>query len=82
MSKILIIILSVFLVGCSNWKYKDVEYERCIYLEPVHAHFYHHDSCEWYCLDMSEGTYTFIDNFRVKYKTNSEGKVKRIKLIK
>jgi hypothetical protein len=82
MSKILIILLSIFLVGCSNWKYKDVEYERCVYLESIHVHFYRHETCEWSCLNMDEGLYTFTDSFRVKYKTNKEGEVKRIKLIK
>jgi len=30
--------LSLFLVSCSNWKYKDISYERCEYLEKLHVH--------------------------------------------
>jgi len=74
--------LSLFLVSCSNWKYKDVEYERCVYLESIHAHFYYHETCEWSCLNMEEGEYTFVDSFRVKYRTDKKGVVKQIKLVK
>lgn len=74
--------LSLFLVSCSNWKYKNIEYERCVYLEPIHAHFYRHETCEWSCLNMEEGEYTFTDSFRVKYRTDKKGVVKQIKLIK
>ena len=82
MSKILIILLSIFLVGCTNWKYKDISYERCEYLEKLHVHLYHHDSCEWYCLNFEEGEYTYEDSFRIKYKTDKKGIVKKVKLVK
>ena len=78
-----IIILAVlFLTSCSNWMYKDIEYERCENLEKIHVHLYHHDSCEWYCLNMEEGEYTIEDKFRIKYKTDKKGKVKKVKLVK
>ena len=78
-----IIILAVlFLTSCANWKYKDVEYESCKNLEKIHVHLYHHDSCEWYCLNLEEGEYTIEDKFRIKYKTDKKGKVKKVKLIK
>jgi hypothetical protein len=78
-----IIILAVlFLTSCANWKYKDVEYESCKNLEKIHVHLYHHDSCEWYCLNLEEGEYTIEDKFRIKYKTDKKGKVKKVKLVK
>ena len=78
-----IIILAVlFLTSCANWKYKDVEYESCKNLEKIHVHLYHHDSCEWYCLNMEEGQYTIEDKFRLKYKTDKKGQVKKVKLVK
>ena len=78
-----IIILAVlFLTSCANWKYKDVEYERCKNLEKIHVHLYHHDSCEWHCLNLEEGEYTIEDKFRIKYKTDKKGKVKKVKLVK
>ena len=78
-----IIILAVlFLTSCSNWKYKDVEYESCKNLEKIHVHLYHHDSCEWHCLNLEEGEYTIEDKFRIKYKTDKKGKVKKVKLVK
>jgi hypothetical protein len=77
-----IIIVLLFLTSCSNWKYSEVEYERCVELESIHVHLYHHDSCEWYCLNMDKGQYEIEDNFKIKYKTNKEGKVKKVKLIK
>ena len=82
MNKVLLILMVTILTSCSNWMYKDVEYERCAYLESIHVHFYSHETCEWSCLNMEEGMYTFTDSFRVKYKTNKEGEVKQIKLIK
>jgi hypothetical protein len=78
-----IIILAVlFLTSCTNWKYKDVEYESCKNLEKIHVHLYHHDSCEWYCLNLEEGKYTIEDSFRIRYKTDKKGKIKKVKLVK
>jgi hypothetical protein len=78
-----IIILAVlFLTSCANWKYKDVEYESCKNLEKIHVHLYHHDSCEWHCLNLEEGEYTIEDKFRIKYKTDKKGKVKKVKKVK
>jgi len=78
-----IIILAVlFLTSCANWKYKDVEYESSKNLEKIHVHLYHHDSCEWHCLNLEEGEYTIEDKFRIKYKTDKKGKVKKVKLVK
>ena len=81
-NKIIIFAVIGLLTSCSNWKYKDIEYERCAQLEKVHVHLYHHDTCEWYCLNMEEGEYTIEDSFRVKYRTDKKGKVTKVKLIK
>lgn len=77
-----LIILLLSLSSCSNWMYKDIEYQRCEELEKIHVHLYHHDSCEWYCLYLEEAEYTIEDTFRIKYKTDKKGKVTKVKLIK
>jgi|688.fasta_scaffold415790_4 hypothetical protein len=82
MKNILFIILIVFLTGCSNWQYKDIVYDRCQHLGRIHVHFYNHETCEWSCLNMDEGNYTYEDIVRVKYKTNREGKIVKVKLVK
>jgi hypothetical protein len=75
-------IILFFITSCSNWRYKEVNYERCEHLEKIHVHLYHHDSCEWYCLNFEEGEYTYEDSFKIKYKIDKKGKVKKVKLIK
>jgi hypothetical protein len=77
-----IILALLLLTSCSNWMYKDIEYERCKNLEKIHVHLYHQDSCEWHCLNLEEGNYTIEDSFRIKYKTDKKGKVKKVKLVK
>jgi hypothetical protein len=62
--------------------YKDIEYERCENLEKIHVHLYHHDSCEWHCLNLEEENGVFLDTFRMKYKTNRKGEITKVKLIK
>lgn len=81
-NKFFIFALICLLTSCSNWKYKEIEYERKVNLESIHVHLYHHDSCEWYCLNMEEGEYSYEDTFKIKYKTDKKGKVTKIKLIK
>lgn len=81
-NKIIIFVLLLTLSSCSNWKYKDIEYERKVNLEGIHVHLYHHDNCEWYCLNMEEGEYSYDDSFRIKYKTDKKGKVTKVKLVK
>jgi len=77
-----LIILLLLLSSCSNWNYKDISYLRCGKLKEVHVHLYHHDSCEWNCLYMKEENGIFLDTFRLKYKTDRNGKIKKVKLIK
>ena len=81
LNKILIFVL-LFLTSCSNWMYKEIGYERCENLQKLHVHLYHHDSCEWYCLNMEGGEYTIEDSFKIKYKVDKKGKVTKVKLIK
>jgi len=82
LNKFFIFVLLLTLLSCSNWMYKDIQYERCEHLEKIHVHLYHHDSCEWTCLNMEEGEYSYDDSFRIKYKTDKKGKVTKIKLVK
>jgi len=82
MKILLLILLSLLLFSCSNWKYKDIEYERCGKVEKIHVHFFHHQTSEWSCLEIEEGEYTIEDTFRIKYTTDKKGKVTKVKLIK
>ena len=77
-----LILLLLLLSSCSNWMYKDIEYERCENLQKIHVHLYHHDSCEWHCLNLEEENGVFLDTFRMKYKTNRKGEITKVKLIK
>lgn len=77
-----LIILLLFLSSCSNWIYKEVEYESCKNLEKLHVHFYDHNTCEWSCLVMDEGIYCKEDTLRLNVKENKIGKITKIKLIK
>jgi hypothetical protein len=72
MKKMFFIITLLVLTSCSNWKK----------LDEIHVHLYHHDSCEWSCLDLDEQNAMLVDTFRIKYKTNKKGKVKKVKLVK
>lgn len=80
--KFLYLLLLLILTSCSNWNYKKIEYERYENLEKIHVHLYHHDSCEWHCLNIEEGNYIIEDSFRIKYKTDKKGIIKKVKLIK
>lgn len=70
------------LTSCSNWNYTTVSYDKCVHLDKIHVHFYHHETCEWSCLDMSEGNYTFTEEFKIKYKLNKKSNVTKVKLVK
>lgn len=82
MKILLLILLSLSLYSCSNWNYKDITYLRCGKLKEIHVHLYHHESCEWDCLFLKEDYGIFVDTFRVKYKANRKGEIKKVKLIK
>jgi hypothetical protein len=82
MKKMFFIITLLVLTSCSNWNYKDIDYLKCKKLDEIHVHLYHHDSCEWSCLDLDEQNAMLVDTFRIKYKTNKKGKVKKVKLVK
>ena len=80
-NKILILVL-LFMTSCSNWQYKEFTYLKCKKLDEIHVHLYHHDSCEWSCLDLDEQNAMLVDTFRIKYKTNKKGEVTKVKLVK
>ena len=77
-----LIILLLSLSSCSNWMYKDIQYERCEKLEKIHVHFFHHETSQWSCLEMEDGNYTIMENVRIKYRVDKKGKVTKVKLIK
>jgi hypothetical protein len=82
MKFLITIILLLFLSSCSNWIYKDIQYESCGKLEKIHVHFFYHETSEWSCLEMEEGDYVILDNVKIKYKTNKKGKITKVKLVK
>jgi hypothetical protein len=47
MIKFFYIILVLLLVSCGNWKEIKIPYNKELYLEKLHVHFYDHNTCEW-----------------------------------
>ena len=82
MKNLFIMLVFLICVGCANWNYKDITYNRCQYLDKVHVHFYNHQTYEWSCLNMDEGYYEYEDEFRIKYRVNKKGKIIKVKLVK
>lgn len=82
MKKFLYIFVLVIITSCSNWQYKDITYLKCKKIERIHVHLYYHESCEWNCLELDENYGIVVDTFRIKYRTNKEGNIKKVKLIK
>lgn len=82
MKNILYIFVIMLLVSCSNWQYKIMTYDRCVSIDRIHVHFYHHETCEWSCLDLETGEYYYKDSVRIKYKINKECEINKVKLIK
>ena len=82
MKNIIFIFVLLLLTGCSNWRHQNITYLKCKKLDEIHVHLYHHDSCEWSCLDLDEQNAMLVDTFRIKYKTNKKGEVTKVKLVK
>ena len=82
MRKMLYLFVIMLLVSCSNWQYKEFTYLRCKKMERIHVHLYYHETCDWVCLDMDNDYRIVVDTARIKYKTDKEGKIKKVKLIK
>jgi hypothetical protein len=76
------IILVLLLVGCGNWKEIKIPYDKELYLERLHVHFYDHNTCEWSCLVMDEGVYCVDDTLKLSVKKNKIGEIKKVKLVK
>jgi hypothetical protein len=82
MIKFFYIILVLLLVSCGNWKEIKIPYNKELYLEKLHVHFYDHNTCEWSCLVMDEGVYCVDDTLKLSVKKNKIGEIKKVKLIK
>jgi hypothetical protein len=82
MKKMLYIFVVMLLVSCSNWQYKDITYLRCKKLDKTHVHLYYHETCEWNCLNIENEYVLVVDTAKIIYKTNKEGKIKKVKLLK
>ena len=68
--------------SCSNWQYKDFTYLKCKKLDKIHVHLYYHETCEWSCLNIDHQYVLVVDTVRIKYKTDKNGDLKKLKLIK
>lgn len=78
----LIYLISLLLLNsCVQWKEVKVPYEKELYLERIHVHFYDHNTCEWSCLDMDGGVYCLDDTLNLKIKKNKLGEIKRVKVL-
>jgi len=80
--KKIIILFSLFLVSCGTWNVVEVPYDKEVYCEKLHVHFYDHKTCEWSCLDMDEGMYCVDDTLRMNVKKNKIGEITKVKLVK
>lgn len=82
MKNIIFILMLIMLYSCSNWQYKNFTYLKCKKLDKIHVHLYYHETCEWNCLNIDNEYYVVIDTMKIKYKTNKNGKLTKLKLIK
>jgi hypothetical protein len=82
MKNIIFILTLIIMSSCSNWQYKDFTYLKCKKLDKIHVHLYYHETCEWNCLNIDHQYVLVVDTVRVKYKTNKNGDLKKLKLIK
>jgi hypothetical protein len=82
MIKFFYIFIVLLLTSCGNWKYVEIPYDKELYLEKLHVHFYDHNTCEWGCLVMDEGVYTLEDTLSLNVRRNSKGEIIKVKLVK
>ena len=71
----------LLLYSCGQWKEVKVPYQKELYLEKIHVHFYDHNTCEWSCLEMNEGVYCLDDTLNLKIKKNKIGEIKKVKIL-
>jgi hypothetical protein len=74
------IVSLLFLSSCKNWQTTTIEYDRCLKVEKIHAHFYNHNICEWSCLNMRDTAIVHTETKRIYYRLNKKGEIKNIKL--
>jgi hypothetical protein len=82
MNRFFYIFVTLVVTSCCNWKEIQVPYDKELYLEKLHVHFYDHNTCEWSCLDMDEGIYCVDDTLNLRVKKNNLGEVKKVKILK
>ena len=76
------ILVLILLTSCGNWKEVSIPYDKELYLETLHVHFYDHNTCDWSCLVMEEGLYCVDDTLKMNVKKNKIGEITKVKLIK
>lgn len=81
MYKILMVLL-LLLTSCKNWQSTTIQYEHCLKVEKIHAHFYDHNFCEWSCLNMGDTSIVQITTQRIYFRLNKKGEIKNVKLKK
>jgi len=82
MIRYLYILVLLLLTSCGSWKEIEVPYDKELYLEKLHVHFYDYNTCEWSCLVMDEGVYCVDDTLKMNIKKNKIGEITKVKLIK
>ena len=82
MIKFFYIFVFLLLVSCGNWREIKVPYDKELYLEKLHVHFYDHNTFEWSCLVMDEGIYCVDDTLKLSVKKNKIGEIKKVKILK
>ena len=82
MGRCFYIFVLLLLSSCGTWEELEIPYDKELYLEELHVHFYDHNTCEWSCLDMGEGIYCTDDTLIMNIKKNKIGEITKIKLVK
>jgi hypothetical protein len=82
MGRCFYIFVLLLLSSCGTWEKLDIPYDKELYLETLHVHFYDHNTCEWSCLVMEEGIYCTDDTLKMDIRKNKIGEITKVKLIK
>ena len=81
MKNLFYIISIIILTSCQNWNYTKLYYPKSVELEPIHVHLYNHYNCEWSCLNLDENNHVSIDSVSLKYKTNKNAEITKLRII-
>lgn len=72
--KRVILILTLGLTSCSEWKTVMLVSEQKKELDPIHVHLYHHQDRRWSCLDLPDTMVLVPDTLIIRYRKVLFGK--------